>query len=56
VLNITRSGNQVILTSPIGALQAAPAVTGTYTTVTAASSPYTNAPGGAALFFRVKIQ
>jgi hypothetical protein len=56
VLNITRSGSKVVLTWPFGALQASPAVAGTYTNITAASSPYTNTPAGSALFYRVKIQ
>jgi hypothetical protein len=30
-------------------------VTGTYTNVTSASSPYTNTPAGSALFYRVKL-
>ena len=56
VLNITRAGNNVILTWPAGALQASPVVTGTYTNVLGATSPFTNAIGGSAQSFRVKLQ
>jgi hypothetical protein len=55
-LTITKSGNNVVLSWPFGTLQAAPAATGTYTNVTTASSPYTNAPGGSGTFYRVKVQ
>jgi Concanavalin A-like lectin/glucanases superfamily len=55
-LSITKSANNVVLSWPFGTLQAAPAVTGTYTNVTTATSPYTNAPGGSAMFYRVKVQ
>ena len=56
VLNITKSGNNVILTWGAGTLQAAPAVSGTYTNIVGATSPYTTAIGGSARFFRVKLQ
>jgi hypothetical protein len=55
-LTITHSANNVILSWPLGTLQAAPAVTGTYTNITAATSPYTNAIGGSKTFYRVKVQ
>jgi hypothetical protein len=54
-LTVTRSGTKLILTWPVGTLQAAPAVAGTYTNVTGATSPYTNAITGAAAYFRVKV-
>ena len=55
-LNITRTGTTTVqLTWPVGTLQSAPAVTGTYTDVTGATSPYTNAISGSAKFFRVKL-
>src|SRR5262249_19623446 len=41
-LAISKVGNNVVLTWPLGTLQAAPLVTGTYTNVTGATSPYTN--------------
>jgi len=56
VLNIAKSGNNVVLTWPAGTLQAAGAVTGTYTNVTGASSPYTNSISGSPKFYRVKLQ
>jgi hypothetical protein len=56
LLNISRAGNNAILTWEGGTLQAAPAVTGTYTNVPGATSPYTNAIGGSAKYFRVKLQ
>ena len=56
LLNIRRSGNNVVLTWGAGALQAAPAVTGTYTNVPGATSPYTTAIGSSARSFRVKLQ
>lgn len=56
VLNIAKSGNNVILTWPAGTLQAAGAVTGTYTNVPGASSPYTNSVSGAPKYYRVQLQ
>jgi hypothetical protein len=53
---IVRSGNSLILTWPVGTLQAAPNVTGTYTNVPGATSPYTNSISGRATYFRVKVQ
>jgi len=53
---IVRSGNNLILTWPVGTLQAAPNVTGTYTNVPGATSPYTNSISGRASYFRVKVQ
>ena len=55
-LTITRSGNNVVLTWPLGTLQSAPTVTGTYTNITTATSPYTNAANHAESFYRVKVQ
>jgi hypothetical protein len=40
--------------SPLFALQAADAVTGPYTTIAGASSPYTNAPSASQKYFRLK--
>src|ERR1017187_3217744 len=56
MLSITKSANKVVLSWPVGTLQAAPAVTGNYTNVTTATSPYPNAPSGSAMFYRVKVQ
>ena len=51
-ISIARSGNNVVVTYD-GVLQSAPAVTGTYTDVSGASSPYTtNTVSSGQLFFR----
>ena len=55
-LSITKSANNVVLSWPFGTLQAAPLPTGIYTNITTATSPYTNAPSGSAMFYRVKVQ
>ena len=55
-LTISKSGNDVVLSWPFGTLQAAPAVTGTYTNFVNATSPLTNAPSGATKFYRVQVQ
>jgi hypothetical protein len=54
-LAIAKSGNDVTLTwaNPAFTLQAAPTVTGTYTNVTGATSPYTIPASGTARFFRL---
>ena len=54
-LGFTQSGGNLVLSWPFGTLQAAPAVTGTYTNVPAATSPYTNAISGTK-YYRVQIQ
>ncbi len=56
-LSIIRSGGNVVLTWPNGGtLQQAPTVTGTYSNIVGATSPYTNAIQGAQGYFRVKVQ
>ena len=45
-----------LLTYSFGTLQAAPAVTGTYTNVPGATSPYTNALTGPQKYFRPLLQ
>ncbi|HUA65133.1 MAG TPA: hypothetical protein VME24_04750 [Alphaproteobacteria bacterium] len=54
-LNISQSGNQVVLTwaDSTYSLQSAPAVTGPYTTVSGATSPYSYAITGGKRFFRL---
>ena len=54
-LAMQRVGGNVVLswTNSIFSLQAAPAVTGTYTNVTGATSPYTNPVSGPSGFFRL---
>ena len=55
-ISITPSGgNKVVLTWPVGNLQAAPVVSGSYTNVTGATSPYTTSVGVTPMFFRVNV-
>ncbi|HSU57660.1 MAG TPA: LamG-like jellyroll fold domain-containing protein [Candidatus Dormibacteraeota bacterium] len=55
-LEITRdTAGNVVLTWPSGTLQQADVVTGPYTTVPSATSPYTNAPVGSK-FYRLLVQ
>jgi hypothetical protein len=54
-LNIAQVGTNVVLTWPVGTLQQARTVNGTYTNVSGATSPYTNSPAGAASFYRVNV-
>jgi len=54
-LTITPSGNNVILSWPVGTLQAAGNVSGTYTNIVSATSPYTNSITGAAKYYRVHV-
>jgi hypothetical protein len=55
-LNVSRNGNNVILTWSLGTLQSSSDVTGTYATVSGAISPYTNAITGTSKFFRLQVQ
>jgi hypothetical protein len=55
-LTIVRYGSNVVLTWPVGTLQAAPAAIGTYTNVPAATSPHTNAIGASPAYYRLQIQ
>ena len=53
-LTITKLENsKTVLSWPMGTLQQAGTVDGTYTDVTSATSPYTNSPTAAPSFFRV---
>jgi hypothetical protein len=54
-LMIQKAGNQVQLLWPSGTLQSATVVTGPYTNITSAVSPYTLAPAATAEFFRVHL-
>jgi len=54
-LTITNSANNIIVTWPAGTLQSSTNVTGTYTNVVGATSPYTNSPAPAR-FYRVQLQ
>ncbi len=55
-VSLVQSGNKVIVTWPVGTLQASTNVTGVYTNVPGATSPLTNNIGGRATFYRVKVQ
>jgi PKD repeat protein len=55
-LVIQPSGNQLQLTWPAGTLQSAFIVTGPYTNITTATSPFTISPSNAAQFFRIKVR
>lgn len=54
-LNIRRLGSNVVLnwTDAAFGLQSAPAITGTFTNVPGATSPYTNSISGGQRFFRL---
>jgi hypothetical protein len=54
LLTITHSTNNVVLTWPVGTLQAAPDVTGTYTNVVE-TSPYSVPANEAQKFYRVQF-
>ena len=55
-LSIVSSGSNIVITWPVGTLQAAPAVTGTYTNIIGATSPYTNSVVGTQRFYRAQLQ
>ncbi len=55
-LIIQPSGNQLQLTWPAGTLQSTFIVTGPYTNVTTATSPFTISPSNTAQFFRIKVR
>jgi hypothetical protein len=55
-LSIAKVGGSVVLTWPMGVLQQSPSVTGTYTNVIGATSPYTNTVSGTQGYFRAKVQ
>ena len=55
-VSIAKSGNNVVLSWPSGTLQQSTNVSGFYSNVFGATSPYTNAITGPQKFFRVKVQ
>jgi hypothetical protein len=55
-LGIAHVNNDIVLSWTVGALQAAPTVSGVYTNVPNATSPYTNAITGSEKFFRLLLQ
>jgi hypothetical protein len=55
LLTIAKAGANVALTWPVGILQASTNVSGVFTNVASATSPYTNAANGTALFYRLQV-
>ena len=56
VINATTRGNKLVLAWPKGTLQSAAAITGPYTNVPNAVSPFTNNMALPRLFYRIKVQ
>ena len=54
-LNIATTGNKTVVTWPVGTLQVSTNLTGTYTNVIGAVSPFTNSTVGT-LFYRAQLQ
>ncbi|HVV71453.1 MAG TPA: LamG-like jellyroll fold domain-containing protein [Verrucomicrobiae bacterium] len=54
-LNASQTGNSLVLAWPFGTLQQADQLNGTFTDISTATSPYTNAISGSMKFFRVKV-
>ncbi len=55
LLTIAPDGANVILTWPVGVLQQSGTLTGGYTTIVGAASPYTNGASGQAMYYRVYV-
>jgi hypothetical protein len=55
-LNIASSGNSLVITWPTGTLQSSTNVSGPYTNVSGATSPYTNTVPAKQLFYRAQLQ
>jgi hypothetical protein len=53
LIKTSLSGSSIVLTWPAGTLQAAPEVTGSYTNVPSATSPWTITPARARTFYRL---
>jgi hypothetical protein len=56
ILNCQLVGGQLVLTWTNGTLQSAPTITGPFTDISGASSPYTLVPSGDQQYFRVRVQ
>ncbi len=54
-LDITTSGSKTVVSWPLGTLQASTSITGTYTNVVGATSPFTNSTSSM-IFYRVQLQ
>ena len=52
---IAKSGKNIVLTWPTGVLQQSSTLTGTYTDIGSATSPYTNSISGAQSYYRVRV-
>jgi len=55
LLNIAKAGTNTTLTWPVGVLQSSTNVAGAYTTITNATSPYTNGISGTTKFYRLVV-
>lgn len=55
-LSITSSGNNIVVSWPVGTLQSSTSVGGPYANVNGVTSPYTNSISGTQEFFRVQLQ
>lgn len=55
-LSIERSGDSIVLAWPFGTLQQADRIDGAFADLTTATSPWTVAIGGAAKYYRVRIE
>ena len=55
-LFINSLGNKLVISWPTGTLQSSTNVSGPYSVVAGATSPYTNTAGGNQLFYRAKLQ
>ncbi len=55
-LTVTTSANKIVITWPTGTLQSSINVSGIYTPVIGATSPYTNSMTGPSQFYRVQLQ
>jgi hypothetical protein len=55
-LSMVKSGNNVVLTWPSGTLQQSTSLSGGFSNVNGATSPYTNSITGVQDFYRVQVQ
>jgi len=54
-LTLTSSGGNIVLTWPVGTLQQADEVNGTYTNLSGVTPPYTNSATAIKKFYRLKL-
>ena len=55
-LSVVNAANKIVLTWPTGTLQSSTNISGIYTDVSGATSPYTNSMAGPQKFYRVQLQ